>query len=218
MCCWAFVSGTDGSGGNHGRVGILCGWLSGREVIALVNLPVMRTADRVQGRRHICEEVKAVSDLGGLGSALPNACGVGFGAVPRHDLDAGMGVKPRGHRLSRSICQHIKGAPPVEIDDDGAVALALAPRPIIHPNNFRGWPIGPSHAAHTPQEGVATPWYSMARQVSRTGRATEGQSRVGLHRGDSRRRARRERRHAREPFGKGLATTRAGTTPEATHE
>ena len=65
---------------------ILGGWLVVRHVIALVNLSMMRTEDLLEGRRQILQEMKAVGDLGGLWSPLPNACGIGFGAVPGHDL------------------------------------------------------------------------------------------------------------------------------------
>ena len=129
-----------------------------RQMIALVNLAMMRTEDLLQGRRHMLEEVQSVGDLGGLGSALPHACGRGFGSVPSHALDVGMGLKPRGHSLSRSIFQHIHGAPPLEIDDAGAVAMTFAPRPIVQSDDCRFWPFGQRHAAHTPKEGVTTPW------------------------------------------------------------
>ena len=82
-----------------------------------------------------------------------------------------MGVKPRGAGFSRSILEYVDGAPPLEIDNDGAVALAFAPRPIIQPNDFRCWPLRQRHATHTSQEGIATAWYTVARQVPSAGSA-----------------------------------------------
>jgi hypothetical protein len=122
-------------------------------------------------------------DCTGTPSSLPNAGGIGFGAVTGDNLDGGMGVKPRSHGFRRAIFQHVNGTAPLEIDNDGAVAMAFAPCPIIHPNDFRFWPPWQRHATHTPQEGVATPWDPMTRQVPRAGSAAEGQARVGLSRG-----------------------------------
>jgi len=100
-------------------------------VIELVNLSMMGAQDLVEGRRHILQEVKSVGDLSGLGGPLPNARGIGFGSVTGDNLDVGMGVKPRGDGFSRSILEYGDGTTPLEIDNDGAVALAFAPRPII---------------------------------------------------------------------------------------
>jgi hypothetical protein len=128
-----------------------------RQVIALVKLAMMRTEDLLKGRRPILGEVQSVGDLSGFGGSLPHAGGIGCGAVTGDDRDVGMGLKPRGHGFSRAIFQHINGTTPLEIDHDGAVALALAPRPLIPPNDFRCWPLGQRHAAHASQEGIAAP-------------------------------------------------------------
>src|SRR5262247_2894942 len=129
-----------------------------RQVIELVNLAMMHTEDLLKSRRQILEEVKSVGDLSGLWSPLPNACGIGFGSVTSHDLDIGMGLEPRGHGLSGSIFQQVKGAPPLELDNDGAVAMAFAPRPIVQADDCRFWPLRQRHAAHASKEGVATAW------------------------------------------------------------
>jgi hypothetical protein len=89
---------------------------------------------------------------------LPNASGIGFGAVTGNNLDVGMGLEPRGHGLSRSIFQQVKGTTLLEIDNDGAVAIAFAPCPVVQSDDFRFWPLGQRHATHASKEGVATPW------------------------------------------------------------
>src|SRR5262249_29508166 len=171
---------------NRHRVVILGGWLVVRHVIQLVNLAVMRIKDLLESCRQILEEMKAVGDLRGFWSSLPNTGGIGFGAVAGDNLDVGMGVKPRGHGFSRAIFQHVNATPSLEIDDEGAVALAFAPRPIIYPNDFRFGPPRQRHAAHPSQEGIATAWYTVASQVPSAGTAAEDQARVGLRRGQSR--------------------------------
>jgi hypothetical protein len=128
------------------------------QVIELVNLSLMPMKDLLEGRRHILEQMKSVGDLRGFWSSLPNACGIGFGSVPGDNLDVGVGLKPRGHGFSRSIFKQINGATPLEIDTDGAVAMAFTPRPVVDANDFRFRARRQTPAAHTSQEGIATPW------------------------------------------------------------
>ena len=66
-----------------------------RHVIQLVNLAVMRIKDLLESCRQILEEMKAVGDLRGFWSSLPNASGLGFGAGDNREV--GMGVQPGGH-------------------------------------------------------------------------------------------------------------------------
>ena len=48
---------------------------------------------------------------------------------------------PGRHGLGATIRQHVHGTMSVEIDDDGAVALPLAPRPVVDPHDARHGPI-----------------------------------------------------------------------------
>jgi hypothetical protein len=59
--------------GTRNYVVILGGWLVVWQVIELVNLSMMHTKDLLEGRRQILEQMKAVGDLSGLWSPLPNA-------------------------------------------------------------------------------------------------------------------------------------------------
>ena len=45
-------------------------------------------------------------------------------------------------RQPPSILEYVDGTPALEIDNDGAVAIAFAPCPVIHPNDFRFWLLG----------------------------------------------------------------------------
>jgi hypothetical protein len=76
-----------------------------RYVIEPVNLAMMDITDRLEGRRHILQEVKSVGDLRGVGSPVPHAGGRGVGAVTGDNRDGGTGVKPRGHGFGRSILE-----------------------------------------------------------------------------------------------------------------
>jgi len=99
-------------------------------MIALVKLAMMGTEDLLKGRRQVLQEVKSIGDLSSLRSPLPNAGGRGFGTVTGHDRDVGMGVKPRGHGFRRPILEDVDGTPPLEIDDDRAVAIAFGRVPL----------------------------------------------------------------------------------------
>ena len=131
---WSWQLGS--SAGTVTDVVIMGEWLVVLHVIELVKLAMMRAEDLLEGRRHILQEMKSVGNLGGLWSPLPNACGIGFGAVTGHDRDVGMGLEPRGHGFSRPILEYVNGTPPLEIDDDGAVAMAFAPGPVIDANDL----------------------------------------------------------------------------------
>src|SRR5262249_28047311 len=144
--------------GTCNRVVILGGWLVVRQVIELVNLSMLLIKDLLEGCRQILEQMKSVGDLRGFWSALPNARGIGFCSVPGDNRDIGMGLKPRGHGFSRSIFKQVNGATPLEIDDNGAVAMAFTPRPVVDANDCRFRALRQTQAAHTSQEGIATPW------------------------------------------------------------
>jgi hypothetical protein len=113
-----------------------------RHVIEVGNLAMMHAEDLLEGRCHILQQMEAVGNLGGLWNALPNACGRGFGAVTGHHRDVGMRLEPRGDGVSRPILEDVDGTAACEINDDGAVALAFTPRPIIDANDGRGRPWG----------------------------------------------------------------------------
>jgi hypothetical protein len=49
------------------------------------------------------QEMKAVGNLDGTGSPLPNAGGIRFGSITRDNRDVGMRLQPRGHGFRRSI-------------------------------------------------------------------------------------------------------------------
>ena len=72
-------------------------------VIELVDLLVMRVEHLLESCRQILQEVKPVSDLGRIGSPLPNAGSIGFGSVTGDNLDVGMVLEPGGNGFGRSI-------------------------------------------------------------------------------------------------------------------
>jgi hypothetical protein len=91
-----------------------------------------------QGVAEVAQKVPAVRDLDGLGRAAANAVGVSTGAVTRDDVDAGMVAQPSPNRLRLAVGQNIDGTVALQIDDDRAVALSLAPSPVVDADDARG--------------------------------------------------------------------------------
>ena len=73
----------------------------------------------------------AIGHLDRLGSTLPRGLRVGGSTITADDLDARMRLEPLHQRLCVPSWQHIDDAVLLEIDQDGAVAMAFAERPVI---------------------------------------------------------------------------------------
>ena len=78
--------------------------------------------------------MKAVRDLHGPRRATTDAIGVGAGAVTRHDLDPGMIPQPARKGLRLAVGQESHWLPPFQVHQHGAVAVALAPSPVVDPS------------------------------------------------------------------------------------
>jgi hypothetical protein len=64
---------------------------------------------------------------------------VGAGAVARDHRDAGMLAQPHGEGLGLTIRQQVNDPISLQVDQDGAVAVPTAPRPIIDRQHARCW-------------------------------------------------------------------------------
>ena len=64
--------------------------------------------------------------------------GVGAGAVPADDLDAGMGGQPVRERLGVAAFQQVQRRAGLAVDDDRAVVLAAPDGEVVHPEDPRG--------------------------------------------------------------------------------
>jgi hypothetical protein len=118
----------------HGLLASL--FINRREVLA------MSRAHLFESFCQIRESMKALGNLGRIGSTLPDASAISFRPVPRHDMHFWMRLKPSGDRLGQAVLEHIERAAPLEIDHDRAIAMAFAPSPIVDANDLRWWPLG----------------------------------------------------------------------------
>ena len=80
----------------------------------------------------VAQQMPTIRSLNGLWRSQPDALGVGAGAIAGDDFDLRMGCQPSGNGFGLAIRQQLDGSVAFEIDDDGAVAAAAAPRPVIN--------------------------------------------------------------------------------------
>ena len=83
------------------------------------------------GLADVLQQVPSIGDLLGLGRCFGGGLGVGRRAVAADQLDAGMGLEPRLDGRGVAVGQEVDDLAGLEVDDDGAVALSLAPGPVV---------------------------------------------------------------------------------------
>jgi hypothetical protein len=91
-------------------------------------VPLEQGLDRLG---QVVRQMPAVGDLDRRWSAVRRAVGVLAGSIARNDLDAGMGFEPSGKGLGGTVREEIDRAMPLEVNQDGAVALPLAFGPVV---------------------------------------------------------------------------------------
>jgi hypothetical protein len=109
--------------------GHLLGDSSDRGVLAIDN--------GANGITEVAQQVPAVSNLNSIGGSLAHAALVDAGAVACNHLDAWVLPQPGGQRFGLPVCQEVHNLVALQVDQDGAVAVAAAPSPIINGKNSR---------------------------------------------------------------------------------
>lgn len=104
-----------------------------------------RLADRQHRPAHGVEEggvgvlhqVSAIGGLDGIGQSPRGGLSVTASTTARDDRDLGMSRQPGLHCTALAIRQQGEGAPPLQIDDDGAVAPPTTERPVVDADHAR---------------------------------------------------------------------------------
>ncbi|MDQ1013483.1 hypothetical protein QFZ43_000032 [Streptomyces afghaniensis] len=124
----------------------------------------------------VLPEVEAVGDLDGLRCGCGGSIGVGAGAVAADDLDAGMGLQPRGQGGGVAFGQQVEDLVGLGVDHDGSVDVAATHGEIVHTDRpgFRGGRIG--HLHHAAQERSAAGGDPHELGEAGTGPAGQGQT------------------------------------------
>jgi hypothetical protein len=102
---------------------------SNAEMLAVDNDP--------NGLTEIAQQVPTISGLNRVWRALPHAFRTGTGPVARDHLDARMLAKPCRQRFRLPVRQQVHHLIALQIDQNGTVAMATPPRPVI--NGKHAW-------------------------------------------------------------------------------
>jgi hypothetical protein len=86
----------------------------------------------------VLQQVKAIGDLDRLGGTLPGPVRVCSGPIAGDHADAGMGLQPEGAGLGLTIGQKGERAPPLEVNQHGAIGLAFPVGPVVDAEHLRG--------------------------------------------------------------------------------
>jgi len=82
-----------------------------------------------------CTKWKRSAICTALGAPPAGPFGIGPGAVPRDDLNPGMIAQPPRQGVRLAVGQESNPSAPLQVSQHGAVGVALAQRPVIHPKN-----------------------------------------------------------------------------------
>jgi len=98
---------------------------------------VVIARDRLDGVTEVAQQMPPVRDLDRVGRSLPDAIGVDAGAVARDDLHPRVLLQPRRQAFSSAVGQQVEDPVPLQVDEDGPIAVTAPPRPIIDPEHAR---------------------------------------------------------------------------------
>ena len=107
-----------------------------------------------QDVREIVQQMKAVGHLAGRGCPGARGFGVGLRTIAHHDFNPGLGLKPCGDSGGFPIGEEGQGASPGEVQQEGAVSVALPQREVVHAEHPWGTARGAGGAADHPQQGI----------------------------------------------------------------
>src|SRR5712691_6137938 len=159
---------------HHDRTVVTRDPLLALRLIERFEVLVMGGENLFESGRHVLHHMEAVRNLHRIGCPLPNTGCRRVRAVTGHHVDFGMRLEPIRHRVGQAVLEHVNGAAALEIDHDGAVAMAFAPGPVVNANDVWRWIGWRGQTSHPPEYGVATARHALAGQLPGTGRAPEG--------------------------------------------
>jgi hypothetical protein len=91
----------------------------------------------LQGRTKVPQQMPAIGDLERVRCALPYRIGIGTSTVTRDSLDPAMTLQLGRDRAGLAVGQQVDNPVAFKVHQDGSVALAAPPRPIIDRQHAR---------------------------------------------------------------------------------
>src|SRR5690349_8320072 len=120
----------------------------------------MLIGNGLDGITQVAQQVPAVGDLHGVGSPLTDTVRAGTRAITRDDFDTRMSAQPGRECRRLTIRQQVDNLVLLQINQDGAVAMATPPRPVVH--SEYAWRARRGFAGHGdsygPQQRIGTGW------------------------------------------------------------
>ncbi len=167
-----------------------------------------------QGVNQILEQMPAIGHLDDPWRPFPGRLGVGRCAITTDNLDTRVSLEPVNQRLRFPLREQLNDPALLEVDQDGAVVVALAEGPVINPEHSWRWLLAQRCAPHQPQQRCWTDRHAEAGDDAGTRFAAqrEGQHREDL--GQPQGAPRPGCHQLRQPFGEDATRTLAGVTEE----
>ena len=117
--------------------------------------------------------------------ALSGTVGVDVGPIAGDHLHAGVVAQPSGEGAGVAVGQQIHDLAALEVDQDRAVAAALAPRPLVHPEHARRRRLGACRRFGEPQERVGAGGHRETRREPGSRLAAKGEGDLALDVGEA---------------------------------
>jgi hypothetical protein len=84
----------------------------------------------------VLQKVEPVGHLDSLRRTFGGSFGIGASAITGNDADAWMFFEPVSDRLNLTIFEQRDWALSLQVNENGAVALAFLPGPVVDPDHF----------------------------------------------------------------------------------
>jgi hypothetical protein len=134
---------------------------------------VVLVEDRTQRVAAVAQQMPPVGDLDGVRRTPRGSVGIGAGAVADHDRDARVPLQPRRQGVGAAVGQQVDDPSALEIAQDGAVAPALAPSPVVHAEHTDRWDRLGIAGTDAVQQRRAADRHAQGGGVARAGVAAE---------------------------------------------
>ena len=165
----------------------------------------------------VAQQMPPVRDLDSIWRPLPDAVGVDAGAIARNDLHAWVLLQPRRKALSPAVGQEVEHPVPLQVNEDGPVAVTAPPGPIIDSEHARGrtWHRRGVSTARHPQQRVRASGDGQPRRKAGAGLSAADEAEMALQITQPARPARRRLCRLAEALGKGSTQAGRVQAPEA---
>jgi hypothetical protein len=178
---------------------------------------MMLIKDTCQGVAKIAQKMPPIRNLNRIRSTGPHAVGIVAGAIVGDDLDAGMRLQPRLDSLGFAVTQQIdRSVFILQIDDDGAVASAPPPCPVVDADDAWGRRYRNGSHPDQAQQGVAADRHGKPARQAGAGLTAGMQGNAALRLGKADGPPNPRQDHLRQAFGEDPARALGSGAAKAT--